>query len=67
MVKMIMINELMYLLTILITGTGELRALGFLTRHLGLVHSRQTLFGVVYSSASRRSWFASFPPFSRND
>jgi hypothetical protein len=29
------------------TDTGELRALGFPTRHLGLVHSRQTPFGVA--------------------
>jgi hypothetical protein len=29
------------------TGTGELRALGFPTRHLGPVHSLQTPFGVA--------------------
>ena len=29
------------------TGTGELRTLGFLTRHFGPVHSRQTGFGVA--------------------
>ena len=28
-------------------GTGELRSLSFLTRHLGPVHSRQTPFGVT--------------------
>jgi len=28
-------------------GTGELRAVGFLTHHLGPVHSRQTPFGVA--------------------
>lgn len=29
------------------TGTGELCALGFLTHHLGPVHSQQTPFGVA--------------------
>jgi len=29
------------------TGTEELHALGFLTRHLGPVHSLQTPFGVA--------------------
>ena len=53
------LSELMYLLTVLMTNgrrcsigpfTGELRALGFPTRHLGPVHSRQTLvlFGVAW-------------------
>ena len=29
------------------TGTGELRPLGLLTRHLGSVHSRQTPLGAA--------------------
>jgi len=34
------------------TGTGELRALGFLTRHLGSVHLRQIRHRSAWHSAS---------------
>jgi hypothetical protein len=74
MVKMVILGtytcEIMYLLTIKMTsrtilhktGTGELRTLGFLTCHLGPVHSQQTPFGAAKRVVDRGSLLSNLFP-----